>query len=295
MKVDRRGGGRLHRVGSLPPRRSPSSWPSRWPSARRRRRALLAAGGGREKLPGHQGLVPPGATLVGPAPTSTSLPLTVTLKPRDPAALAAEAQAVSDPQFARVPPLPDAGAVRAGVRADAGHHRPGQFQPPAGGADGRARPRRPACRCRCRARVAQVQSAFSTPISKYRLSSGKTGYDNATAPEVDDLGGAADRGHPRARHAQPPATVDERSRGEPGLGARRQPTRPRRRWRQGSPARPEPAAPTASRGVIEQHGSARCTRAGPGLRVRSPVLVGRLRGGQHRGPRRDVGGGLLRE
>ena len=33
--------------------------------------------------------------------------------------------------------------------------------------------------------VAQVQSAFSTPISKYRLPSGKTGYDNATAPEVD--------------------------------------------------------------------------------------------------------------
>ena len=28
--------------------------------------------------------------------------------------------------------------------------------------------------------VAQVQSAFSTPISQYRLSSGKTGYDNAT-------------------------------------------------------------------------------------------------------------------
>ena len=29
-----------------------------------------------------------------------------------------------------------------------------------------------------------MQSAFSTPISKYRLSSGKTGYDNASAPEV---------------------------------------------------------------------------------------------------------------
>ena len=56
-----------------------------------------AAGAGREKLPGHQGLVPPGATLVGPAPTSTSLPLTVTLKPRDPEALAAEVQAVSEP------------------------------------------------------------------------------------------------------------------------------------------------------------------------------------------------------
>jgi hypothetical protein len=57
-----------------------------------------AAGAGREKLPGHQGLVPPGATLVGPAPTSTNLPLTVTLKPRDPAALATEAQEVSDPK-----------------------------------------------------------------------------------------------------------------------------------------------------------------------------------------------------
>ena len=32
--------------------------------------------------------------------------------------------------------------------------------------------------------VAQVQSAFSTRIAKYRLSSGRTGYDNATAPEV---------------------------------------------------------------------------------------------------------------
>ena len=32
--------------------------------------------------------------------------------------------------------------------------------------------------------VAQVQSAFSTPIDRYRLSSGKTGYDNRAAPEV---------------------------------------------------------------------------------------------------------------
>src|ERR1700722_8768578 len=55
------------------------------------------AGTGRERLPGHQGLVPPGATLVGPAPEATALPLVVTLKPRDPAALAAEVQAISDP------------------------------------------------------------------------------------------------------------------------------------------------------------------------------------------------------
>ena len=32
--------------------------------------------------------------------------------------------------------------------------------------------------------VAQVQSAFSTPIDRYRLSSGKTGYDNRAAPQV---------------------------------------------------------------------------------------------------------------
>ena len=34
-----------------------------------------AAAGTGVRLPGHQGLVPPGATLVGPAPTSTALPL----------------------------------------------------------------------------------------------------------------------------------------------------------------------------------------------------------------------------
>ena len=77
--------------------------------------------------------------------------------------------------------------------------------------------------------VAQVQSAFSTPISKYRLSSGKTGYDNAAAPEVDVLGGAPDRGHPRARHAEPSAAVDDRPAGEPGRcppGGRRRPGDP---------------------------------------------------------------------
>ena len=57
--------------------------------------SAAAAAQARQRLPGHQGLVPPGATLVGPAPTSTALPLDVTLKPRDPAALAAEEQRVS--------------------------------------------------------------------------------------------------------------------------------------------------------------------------------------------------------
>ena len=57
----------------------------------------VAAGIGRAPLHGREGIVPPGATFIGPAPSATSLPFEVTLQPRDPAALAAEVQAVSDP------------------------------------------------------------------------------------------------------------------------------------------------------------------------------------------------------
>ena len=145
--------------------------------------SAVAAGAGREKLPGHLGLVPPGATLVGPAPTSTALPLTVTLKPRDPSALASEAQEVSDPkspdyrhfltpeQFAEeFGPTPGTIAqVTSSLRAQGltvGTPAATGLSLPVSGT------------------VGQVQSAFSTPISKYRLSSGKTGYDNASAPEV---------------------------------------------------------------------------------------------------------------
>ncbi len=143
-----------------------------------------AAGVGRERLPGHQGLVPPGATLVGPAPTATTLPLTVTLKPRNPAALAAEAEQVSDPkspeyrhflttaELARqFGPAPSTIAqVTSSLRQEGltvGTPSATGLSLPVSGT------------------VAQVQSAFSTPISKYRLPSGKTGYDNSTAPEVD--------------------------------------------------------------------------------------------------------------
>jgi hypothetical protein len=144
----------------------------------------VAAGAGREKLPGHQGLVPPGATLVGPAPASTALPLTVTLKPRDAEALAAEVQAVSDPgspeyhrfltpsQFAQeFGPTP---ATIAQVTASLQQEGLTVGTPSATGLS-----------LPVSGTVAEAQSAFSTPISQYRLSSGKTGYDNATAPEVD--------------------------------------------------------------------------------------------------------------
>jgi DNA-binding beta-propeller fold protein YncE len=145
--------------------------------------SAVAAGPGREKLPGHQGLVPPGATLVGPAPAATSLPLDVTLKPRDTAALAAEVQAVSDPnspdyrhfltptEFAQeFGPTPSTIAqVTSSLRQEG-------LTVGAPSATGLSLP--------VSGSVAQVQSAFSTPISKYRLASGKTGYDNATAPAV---------------------------------------------------------------------------------------------------------------
>ncbi len=146
-------------------------------------RAAGAAGTGREPLHGRLGIVPPGATLIGPAPSTTTLPLEVTLQPRDPAALEAEVQAVSDPrsleyrhfltpaQFAqRFGSTPATIAqVTSALRSEGltvGTPSSTGLSLPVSGS------------------VAEVQSAFSTPISRYRLSSGKTGYDNRSVPEV---------------------------------------------------------------------------------------------------------------
>src|SRR6202453_1664552 len=182
MKVDRRREGRLPRVVSFVLGLAVVlSFAAAFGAATA---AGAAAGAGREKLPGHQGLVPPGATLIGPAPTSTALPLTITLKPRDPAALAAEAQEVSDPkspeyrhfltpsQFAQ-----EFGPTTATIAQVSSSLQQAGLTVGEPSATGLSLP--------VAGTVAQVQSAFSTPISKYRLSSGKTGYDNATAPEVD--------------------------------------------------------------------------------------------------------------
>ena len=146
-------------------------------------RAAQGAGPQRVQLHGHQGQVPPGATLLGPAPSNTELPLVVTLQPRDPAALAAEAQAVSNPgspdyhhfltprTFAqRFGPSP--GTVARVVAAL-------QSQGLAVGA-----PSSTGLSIPVSGSVAQVQSAFATPIDRYRLSSGRTGYDNRAAPQV---------------------------------------------------------------------------------------------------------------
>jgi hypothetical protein len=143
----------------------------------------LAAGTGREPLHGHQGIVPPGATLIGPAPSTTTLPLVVTLQPRDPAALSAEVQAVSDPRSPQyrhfLTPAEFArrfGATPSSVAQVASALRSQGLSVGTPSATGLSLP--------VSGTVAQVQSAFSTPISRYRLSSGKTGFDNGSAPEV---------------------------------------------------------------------------------------------------------------
>jgi YVTN family beta-propeller protein len=136
-------------------------------------------------VPLHAGLgaVPPGASLIGPTPTNTKLNLVVTLEPRDPAALTAAVHAVSDPtspdyrrfitpvQFAaRYGPTSAAiEAVRNVLRSDG----LAVGQPSATGLS-----------IPVLATVGQVQSAFSTQISTYRLASGRTGFHADSRPQL---------------------------------------------------------------------------------------------------------------
>ena len=143
----------------------------------------LAGEPGKEPLPGHQGRVPPGATLIGPAPAATTLPLVVTLLPRDPAALAAEVRAVSDPnspeyrhfltpaQFAQ-----RFGAAPATIARVATAFRHEGLTVGTPSSTGLSLP--------VSGTVAQIQAALSTPIQRYHLASGKTGYDNTSDPQV---------------------------------------------------------------------------------------------------------------
>ncbi len=141
------------------------------------------AGPGLQPLHGRQGQVPPGATSLGPAPSSTVLPLTVTLQPRDPTGLAAEAAAVSDPASPRYHHFltPRRFAARYGptpatIEQVTAALRSAGLSVGAPSATGLSLP--------VSGRVAQVQSAFSTPIDRYKLSSGKTGYRNSAVPKL---------------------------------------------------------------------------------------------------------------
>ena len=135
--------------------------------------------------------------------------------------------------------------------------------------------------------VAQIQSAFSTPIERYHLASGKTGYDNKSAPQV-------------------PVTVAPQIQGILGLNTL-SPPKPSTSVPQASPAArmpavlrrcagagPGPTLATAGH-VCDQHRRcpdwrrARCRPVGAGVLVRSALLREPLRGGHDRRPSRDVG------
>ena len=134
-------------------------------------------------LPGSLAPIPLGDKLMGPAISSTSLALQVTLDPRDPAGLASMAQAVSTPgspeyhqylsagEFAQLygPTPATIAAVTTALEAQGlgvGHASGTDLSLPV------------------TATVAQVESAFLTPIVTYRLPSGDVGYDNTKSPSV---------------------------------------------------------------------------------------------------------------
>ena len=243
------------------------------------RRALSPPGSGARGCPAIRASFHPGRPWSGPHRRRRPCPLDVTLKPRDPAALAAEAQAGVRSEVSGVPPLPDAGSSS---RGSSDRRRPrSRRSPPALRQEGLTvgTPSATGLSLPVSGTVAQVQSAFSTPISKYRLPSGKTGYDNASAPEV-------------------PRRWPRRSRGSSGSthSARRSRRRAcRRRARAVPHAASDLAAPALGPGAAHAdghwtsappasttsrrpHRRARCRRAGAGVLVRPAVLVERLRG-----------------
>ena len=136
-----------------------------------------------QTLPGSLAKVPFGDRLLGPAPSLTKMTLQVTLDPRNPAALAAMAQAVSTPGSPayhhfltpsevarRYGPTPATiAAVASALKAEG---------LTVGAVSGTG------LSLTVKATVARVESAFSTPIAAYRLPTGGVGYDNEKSPSV---------------------------------------------------------------------------------------------------------------
>jgi subtilase family serine protease len=152
---------------------------------------LLAASSvalaGTARRVGAKPTLPAGATPVGAVPQSTPLSVTVTLQPRDPAALAAYAQGVSTPgssvyrhyltvsEFARrFGPTP-AAIASAEASLQAQGLTPGRLSP-----NGLS--------FSVTASAARLGSAFATGFQRYRLRSGRTAYANTSAPQVTGAG-----------------------------------------------------------------------------------------------------------
>ncbi len=145
--------------------------------------AGASSGQSMQTLPGEVAPVPPGDTLLGPADASSTLSLDVTLQPRDPAALAAAVQAVSTPGSAQYHQFIDDaqfaqlyGPTSATIsQVTSALEQEGLTVGAVFGTD---------LSLPVTATVAQVESAFATPIDAYRLPSGSTGYYNTAAPSV---------------------------------------------------------------------------------------------------------------
>lgn len=131
--------------------------------------------------------LPAGATAAGALPQTTQLNVTVTLQPRDPAALAAYATAVSTPgssvyhqylsvgQFSqRFGPTPSAiAAAQASMRAQG--LAPGPLAP-----NGLS--------FQVSSDAGRMSSAFNTHFERYHLRSGRTAFANTSAPQVTGSG-----------------------------------------------------------------------------------------------------------
>jgi hypothetical protein len=136
---------------------------------------------------GSRPALPAGSRPVGPLAQSTRLTVTVTLQPRDPAALAAYAQQVSTPgsnvyhrylsvaAFAqRFGPTPgQIAAARVSLRAQG--LAPGSIT-----ANGLS--------FSVSASAAQLANAFNTGLERYRLRDGRTVFANTSAPQVSGSG-----------------------------------------------------------------------------------------------------------
>ena len=132
---------------------------------------------------GHVPVLPAGARRLGALPSSVPVQVTVTLQPRDPAALAAYAQAVSTPgssvyhRYLAVSEFAQRfGSTQAQLDVVAGALRARGLQP------GPVTPNRLAFSLT--APAARLASALSTGFARYRLADGRTAFANTSAPAL---------------------------------------------------------------------------------------------------------------
>jgi len=125
----------------------------------------------------------PGAVALGTVAATTPMALTVVLASRDPAGLAATAQAVSTPGSRRLPPLPHDGAVRRPLRRGTLHGRGGRgtlggegLVAGGAGADGLS--------LGVSTDAGTASQAFGVTLGRYRERDGADVFENSAAPRV---------------------------------------------------------------------------------------------------------------